>query len=159
MIKIMKGDIFSSPGTIVIPVNCVGVMGKGLAKQVKDKWPSVYEDYKKKCNKLAPGSACLLSTGRCLPGGAYFYGRFLFLATKDHWRNPSELKWIIEGLKNISSMLDRIEKSGGGPPEYIAPPLAIPKIGCGNGGLDWLIVKPLIFAILGILNTEIHIYE
>jgi len=153
MIKLMKGDILQSNAMgIVIPINCVGVMGKGLAHQFKTAHPDAYEKYKYKCRKklITPGSITFEPIGCRLGAPIGESSRVAILAaTKNHWRNPSELHWIIEILKNLSDYIDegRIQS------------LAIPRIGCCYGGLRWSIVKPLIFATLGTKPIEVQLYE
>lgn len=156
MIKRKKGDILQSDAThIVIPVNCVGVMGKGLAHQFKKMHPGVYERYKYKCRKemLKPGGVIFEQVGY-RPGIVYSSDRSfaqvaILAATKNHWRNPSELHWIIEILKALGQHID----------EGHIDSLAVPRIGCGHGGLRWSVVKPLIFATLGTKPIEVQIYE
>lgn len=154
MIKLMKGDILSTEAeSFVVPVNCVGVMGKGLAHQFRKEHNNAYERYKYACrNKhLEPGKVLVqrISKRAGARGNPYEYKTVLLLATKNHWRNPSELHWIIEGLKSISTVID---ESG-------LKSIAIPKIGCGYGGLRWSVVKPLIFASLGLKQIEVQIYQ
>lgn len=153
MIKKMKGNILNTEAqTIVIPVNCVGVMGKGLACEFKHAYPGAYERYKYLCRhkQIEPGGVVLEQIG-CKPGAKMGAPRQVaaLVATKNHWRNPSELHWIIEILKNLSSAID----------EGRIQTLAVPKIGCGYGGLRWSVVKPLVFATLGIKHIEVEIYE
>ena len=152
MIKRMKGDILNSTAThIVIPINCCGVMGKGLAHQFKKAHPGAYERYKYKCRKelIKPGSITFEQMLRSSKYRGTLPQMAILAATKNHWRNPSELHWIIEILKHLGTAIDegKIES------------LAVPRLGCGHGGLRWSIVKPLIFATLGTKSIECQIYE
>lgn len=129
MIHYTTGNIFNEPEgvVIVIPVNTVGVMGKGLALQAKNLYPDVWHDYKyltsSQSNKdFTPGDVVSASDEA-----------FLLFATKEHWRNPSRLEWIDKGLKIISNLS----------PTYY-PMIAIPPIGCGLGGLNWDDVNQMI---------------
>ena len=156
MIKQKKGDILQSDAVcIVIPVNSVGVMGKGLAHQFKKAYPGVYERYKYACRKnvITPGSITFEQMGYRSGVKAYDANAIpqvaILAATKNHWRNPSELHWIIEILKNLGTAID----------EGKIQSLAVPRIGCGHGGLRWAVVKPLVFATLGTKPIEVQIYE
>lgn len=144
-----EGDILrSGADIIVIPVNCVGVMGAGLAKQVLQKWPYILKDHKRFCrmNSLLPGMVRMTSA----EGGPFF----ALAATKDDWRDPSKLDWIESCLIEIRNEAAHFQYVAG------SVTVAIPALGCGLGGLDWKDVKPLIegtFALLpGILAV---VYE
>ncbi len=137
MIKITKGNIWDEPSAhIIVPVNCVGVMGAGLAKQCVQRHPGILSRYQLACmsKKIMPGHPLLID-------------RFVMFPTKDHWKDPSQLIWIEDGLR-------RIHKLGG------IQSLSVPRIGCGLGGLDWEHqVKPLCLSILGDLPIDVTIYE
>ena len=109
-----------------VTVNCVGVMGKGIALVAKQRYmnENQFNMYRMNCfNK------------RLIPGGIMVTGQFVLMATKDHWRNPSELEWVRNILQGL------IEFSFG----MYNQTLLLPKLGCGNGGLDWETqVKPLV---------------
>ena len=102
MIREVAGDILESKAPIiVVPVNCKGVMGKGLALQAKQKWPKMFESYK----SFSEG-ACPSYPDGLEPGGVVCIqqepNRFVAcLATKDDWRNPSKLEWVETGLKQL----------------------------------------------------------
>jgi len=150
MIKLCTGDILkANTKAIVIPVNCAGVMGKGLAKQFKDKYPSAYHIYKARCDgiTLKPGGLITVNAFRSTFSHADFLA--IMLATKSHWRQPSKLEWIIDGVNNLREYIDKTELAS----------IAMPKIGCGYGGLRWKVVKPIIFAGIGLSSCEVHIYE
>lgn len=128
MIEYCTGSIFDSGcEALVNPVNCVGVMGAGLAKQFKERFPFAYQAYKSLCEDgyLEPGG-----TMYCTDNGV----KIIALATKDHWKDNSELEFISEGLYDLSRWLNSSEIHS----------IAIPALGCGLGGLDWNDVKPLI---------------
>jgi O-acetyl-ADP-ribose deacetylase (regulator of RNase III) len=105
------------------------VMGKGVALQFKQRFPKNYLAYVSACQRGALG-----------PGGIFpFFDEDSFLwiinvATKNHWRNPSKLEWVDLGARLIRSHCDT----------YGIPTVAIPPLGCGNGGLDWADVRPII---------------
>ncbi len=130
---ITSGDLLKvEADAIVNTVNCVGVMGKGIALQFKKKWPENFKAYEKACKagSIRPGSMFVHELGR-LAGKPYFIINF---PTKDHWRGKSELSFIEDGLKDLVRMVR----------EHGIRSIAIPPLGCGNGGLDWSVVKPLI---------------
>lgn len=141
--KTVVGNIFDSKAqTIVNTVNCVGVMGKGLALQFKRHFPDMYKDYVWKCKK-----------GEVKLGRPYLFKHtthrwILLFPTKDDWRSKSKLSDIEEGLKWLK---DHYEKWG-------IKSLAVPPLGCGLGGLDWGIVKPILNRYLNMFNIPVEVY-
>lgn len=138
-----NGDMFSEPvDAIVNTVNCVGVMGKGVALEFKHRWPENYKVYKAACaaKTLKPGRI-LIHENRRLFGdnGPRFLVNF---PTKAHWRSPSKLSYIEEGLDALVHEIRR----------YGITSIALPPLGCGNGGLDWRDVKPMIAEKLSALK-------
>jgi O-acetyl-ADP-ribose deacetylase (regulator of RNase III) len=134
----------SNAQTLVNPVNCVGVAGKGIAAQFKRRYPEMFKSYQQACvtGKLAPGKPWLWqSPSRWI----------LNFPTKTHWRNPSKLEWIEAGLENFVAKFNNMGISG----------IAFPRLGCGNGGLSWDDVRPLMERHLMNLpiNVYIHDYE
>lgn len=143
MIYITHGNIFESSAQVIVnPVNCVGVMGAGLAKQFKERYPNSFQKYQIACR------AALLEPGKlmiCRENGK----RILMFPTKVHWKDPSQLVYIEQGLTKLAS-------------EYQVRgihSIAIPRIGCGLGGLDWDEVKPMIVAYLSKCSMDVYIYE
>lgn len=140
---IQKGDLFKSTAeAVVITTNCVGIMGKGIALTAKHKWPALYEVYKRDCarNTYHGGDVIWYFTPQC---------NAICFMTKEHWSKPSQVQWIIRGLQTLRVQL---QKTG-------CKSIAIPPLGCGNGGLKWTVVRPLIEKYLGDLDCEIEIYE
>ena len=137
------GDLFESKcSTIVNTVNCVGIMGKGIALEFKKRYPEMFMDYVLKCNR-----------GDVKPGLPYVYQdsegiSVLNFPTKDHWRSPSRLSYVIDGLdwfvENYAS--------------YNIESIAFPPLGCGNGGLSWNIVGPIMYQKLSKLPIQVEIY-
>ena len=114
-------NIFDSQcQTIVNTVNCVGVMGKGLALEMKKRYPDMFEKYKDFCNK-----------GLIDVGKLWLYKHsddkwILNFPTKKHWKNPSEYEYIEDGMiKFVETYKERGIKT-----------VAFPMLGCSNGGLD-----------------------
>lgn len=142
------GDIFTSDAeALVNPVNCVGVSGKGLAKTFAKRYPQTTLVYEQLCRdkELVLGCPRMISA-RDWDRWTLF---IVLFPTKSHWKQQSELKWIEIGLRQLRSTLC----------ETGIVDIAIPKIGCGEGGLDWCDVRPLIEKYLGGLETIVYVYE
>lgn len=125
----MTDNIFDSDcEAIVNTVNCVGVMGGGLAKQFRLRYPEMNRDYQAACAR-----------GEVQIGKMYnWYDHpdcwIINFPTKDDWRNPSQLSYIIDGLKDLRLVIADLHLKS----------IAIPPLGCGLGGLEWADVRPLI---------------
>lgn len=132
----------SSAQTLVNTVNCVGVMGKGIALAFKQREPQMFAAYKKICDQklLTPGKLWLWRGNDHLT---------LNFPTKVHWKNPSKLEWIESGLRKFVESY----KSLG------ITEISFPRLGCGNGGLDWDDVKPLMERYLAPLPIQIFIHD
>lgn len=143
MLTYRRTSVMDSPAqTLVNTVNCVGVMGKGIAKAFKDRYPAMYATYKRICdqNLLEPGKLWLWQ------GPDHSVLNF---PTKMHWRNPSKIEWIEMGLQKF---VDSYESRG-------ITSISFPRLGCGNGGLDWDEVRPLMERYLAPLPIEILIHD
>jgi O-acetyl-ADP-ribose deacetylase (regulator of RNase III) len=143
MLIVISGSIFDSKmQTITNTVNCLGVSGKGLALKFKHKYPDYYAEYRDLClqDKLKPGYPHLHKK---------YKPWILSFPTKEHWKNPSKLEWIETGLKIIAKDYNRVGIES----------IAIPALGCSNGGLNWEIVHELMIEILKDLPINIEIYE
>lgn len=142
MLKYVEGDLFSSPAQVLVnTVNTVGVMGKGIALEFKKRYPEMFLQYKEKCDKhkLVIGKLMLW----------YEPDHWLLqFPTKEHWRNPSKLEYIEKGLMAF------VRKYA----DYNISSIAFPKLGCGNGELDWNEVKPLMEKYLKDLPIDVYIY-
>lgn len=136
----VTGNLLDSPAdALVCTVNCVGTMGKGLALDFKQRWPDLFTYYRQ-CCKGIPGRANPEKAFRPAPGWVLPWstddGRLVFCAaTKDHWRDPSQLAWVSLCLTNLVILCDRSPWTRS---------IAIPTLGCGLGGLDWTLVRPMI---------------
>ena len=125
---IEKGNIFNSSCEFLVnPVNCVGVMGKGLALEFKNKYTLNFEIYKKACDNASFNIGNLL----IVPVDNKFIVNF---PTKKHWRNKSDLEFIKIGLEELKVAIK----------DFNIKSIALPKLGCGLGGLDWNKVFDLI---------------
>lgn len=142
MIKYIRGSLFDSKmQTLTNTVNCVGVMGGGIALAFKDKYPKMFLEYKEICNNQ------LLDIGKL-----HLYRKesqwILNFPTKKDWKNPSKIEYIKEGLKNLVET--HKEKGING--------LAMPQLGCGLGGLNWNEIKPIMEYYLSQLDIPVEIY-
>jgi len=143
MVKVLVGDLFESKAqTWVNTINCVGVMGKGVALEFKNRFPDMYEDYVTRCKR-----------GEVKLGYPYLFKRLvppwiLNFPTKDHWRSVANLKSIIEGLKYLLSHYK----------DWRIQSLAIPPLGCGQGQLEWRIVGPTLYRLLSKIDIPIELY-
>lgn len=141
--KALIGDLFESDSdTIVNTVNCVGVMGKGVALIFKKRFPSMYEDYIIRCNR-----------GLVKLGEPYLYEdltniKIINFPTKGHWRSASRLSDIEKGLDYF---VENYKK-------WNVKSISMPPLGCGNGGLEWKQVGPLIYKKLSNLPIEVKVF-
>lgn len=140
MIKYIKGDLLSADTqALVNTVNTVGVMGKGIALQFKEKYPSNFEAYKKACkNKELEVGKLLVFKDRNLDRESIIIN----FPTKKDWKHKSKIEYIDKGLQELAKIVR----------EYDIKSIAIPPLGCGNGGLDWEEVKPLMEKYLSQLD-------
>lgn len=142
---INDGNIFESKcEALVCPVNCVGVMGKGLALEFKKRYPKMYIAYKDLCRdgRLNPGLWV-----KCMYKGIYDHDIILF-ATKSHWVRPSELEYIAQGLQLFQERYFDMSISS----------IAFPALGCGCGGLDWDMVYKIMAIYLEPLPIVCEVY-
>lgn len=143
MFKALIGDMFLSQAqTLVNTVNCVGVMGKGVALAFKQRYPTMVEDYISRCERKQ------VQTGKPYLYKDLLGTMILNFPTKDHWRSPSRLSYIENGLDYF---VEHYSKWG-------IKSIAFPPLGCGNGGLEWSEVGPLIYKKLAHLDIEIEVY-
>ncbi len=148
MIEFITGDILKCQAdALVNTVNCVGVMGRGIALQFKNAFPGNFRAYAAACkqNSVQPGHMFVFETGQLTPP------RFIVnFPTKRHWRGKSHLEDIEMGLEDLV----RIIRTLG------IRTIAIPPLGSGLGGLDWNDVRPRIEQALGQLeNVQVFVYE
>ncbi|MCP1584384.1 type II toxin-antitoxin system antitoxin DNA ADP-ribosyl glycohydrolase DarG [Pseudoxanthomonas mexicana] len=148
--RFVSGDMFASKAEAIInTVNCVGVMGKGVALEFKRRWPENYKEYKKACDQkwLRPGKMLVFDVGSLIEQKA---PRFLInFPTKDHWKQRSKIEYIDAGLDALVGEIRRLQIRS----------LAMPPLGCGNGGLDWNEVRPVIEDKLSsLVDVDIEVY-
>jgi O-acetyl-ADP-ribose deacetylase (regulator of RNase III) len=128
------GDLVTADvDALVNAVNCEGVMGKGIALQFKQAWPAMFVEYQTlaRAGQVQPGAMQVHHTGSLL--GPRFIINF---PTKRHWKHPSRLDDIHSGLAALTETVRDLDIRS----------IALPALGCGNGGLHWGDVRPLIEA-------------
>lgn len=134
MLETCSGNLLEANAeALVNTVNCVGVMGKGLALQFKQAFPENFEEYQRACQdgEVKPGQMFIVPTGYLT------HPRYIInFPTKHHWKNPSRIEDIEIGLQALIEAVRWLEIRS----------IAIPPLGCGNGGLTWSRVAPLIEA-------------
>lgn len=133
--------VFDAPGqTIVNTVNCVGVMGRGIALEVKRRFPDVYKSYVKACQRgsLKVGKLHLVKSKERW---------VLNFPTKVHWRGKSRTEYIEAGLRNFVATYKRRGITS----------VVFPALGCGSGGLKWESVRPIMERYLAGL-ADLHVY-
>ena len=148
MIRFTKGNILQADvEALVNTVNTVGIMGKGIALAFKKAFPLNYKLYKEACDnkKFTVGSMFTTKTGQLMP-------KFIInFPTKEHWKRRSKIDFVKSGMKELVKTIKTNEIKS----------IAIPPLGCGNGGLNWNEVKPIIVNELQSINKniEVIIYE
>ncbi|MDR6943707.1 macro domain-containing protein [Mucilaginibacter pocheonensis] len=148
MITYHKGDLLKDDADCLLnTVNTVGVMGKGVALAFKNAFPHNYLVYRNAfaAKQLSIGKLLVVSDVNLLLGQK----TIINFPTKTHWRLPSEYSYIVHGLNALKDFLT----------ENDVRSVAMPALGCGNGGLDWEKVKPLIEDKLSDLGVHIRVYE
>jgi|SRR5208282_758696 len=143
MVRVLLGDLFASEAqTWVNTVNCVGIMGKGVALEFKKRFPEMFEDYEHRCRK-----------GEVRLGHPYLFKRLIEpwiinFPTKHHWRQVTNIHDVVSGLEFLLAHY----KSWG------VTSLAVPPLGCGNGQLEWRVVGPTLYRYLQKLDIPVELY-
>ena len=148
MIEYRQGDLFTCyTEAIVNTVNCVGVMGRGIALQSKKQYPENYKYYEAACKRgdVVPGKMLVYETHSLM------YPRLIInFPTKRHWRGASRIEDIKQGLADLIDVIQ----------QYGIKSIAIPPLGSGLGGLEWSEVKSLIeSALLQLDGVEVTVFE
>lgn len=146
MVQLKTGNLLDSTAeALVNTVNTVGVMGKGIALQFKNRFPHNYKVYKKACDEGTFDVGQVLVTQ---DGDLLNHKTIINFPTKKHWRSPSKYEYISTGLVALKEALKKHQIKS----------VAIPPLGCGNGGLDWEKVKELITEALKDVEAEVYLY-
>jgi O-acetyl-ADP-ribose deacetylase (regulator of RNase III) len=147
MIKFTAGDILKADvEALVNTVNCVGVMGRGIALQFKNKFPDNFKAYAVACKKrlVEPGRMFIFETGTLS-----FPHYIVNFPTKRHWRGKSRMEDIESGLRDLTKIIK----------ERKITSIALPPLGSGLGGLDWHEVRRRIESVLELPDVRIVVYE
>ena len=147
MIRYVTGDLLAADSeALVNSVNCVGVMGRGVALAFKRRFPDNFKAYKAACDwgELQTGRMFVFETGELMP-------RYIInFPTKRHWRARSRIADIKAGLSALVAEVERHQIHS----------VALPPLGCGLGGLMWADVKPCIHrALAGVANLDTLVFE
>ena len=148
MIEYKQGDLFAvNIEAIVNAVNCVGIMGRGIALQFKKQYPENFKYCETACKRgeVIPGKMLVYETNSLLNPRL-----IINFPTKRHWRDASRIEDIEEGLCDLINIIRN----------YNIKSIAVPALGCGLGGLEWKAVKPLIELAFSQFNdVEVIIFE
>ncbi|MCU0568888.1 MAG: macro domain-containing protein [Oculatellaceae cyanobacterium Prado106] len=148
MIELTQGDILqANAAALVNTVNCVGVMGRGVALQFRQAFPDNFKAYATACkaHQVQPGKMVLYPLDR--RSTPQFIINF---PTKRHWRDKSRIEDIQSGLVDLIQVIQQQQ----------IPSIAIPPLGCGLGGLHWNDVCPLIMAAFASLpEVSVLLFE
>ena len=147
MITAAEGNLLQAPADALInTVNTEGVMGKGIALQFKEAFDLNYRLYRQACKeqRVRVGEMFVTETHELV--GPRFIINF---PTKRHWKENSRLEYITEGLEDLKRVIA----------EYGIKSVAMPPLGCGNGGLDWQQVRPIIVQAMADVTVPIQLYE
>lgn len=153
LVTVRTGDMFAEPfDALVDPVNCIGVHGKGLAKEFKKRFPGEVASFNRACEseEFEPGMVWTVETFKTYPN------TIAFVTTKAHWRQPSRLEWIESALKKLENFVSQTHFYR---PRAPLDSMAIPALGCGFGGLAWDDVRPLIVASAERMKIRVDIFE
>lgn len=148
MIRYLQGNLLEAPAeALVNAVNEVGVMGKGIALRFRDAFPDNTRLYAAACRQgEVKVGRMFVTENHALVGPRWIIN----FPTKKHWRNPSRLAWVREGLEDLVRVVQ----------ERGIRSLALPALGCGNGGLEWGQVRREIEAAMGALgDCEVLVFE
>lgn len=148
MIEYTSGDILNDESeALVNTVNCVGIMGRGIALQFKKAWPDNFKAYEAACKRdeVQPGRMFVFETGRLTPP------RYIInFPTKRHWRGKSRIEDIEAGLAALVEVIRARDIHS----------IAVPPLGSGLGGLDWIDVRARIeSALADVPEVQARVYE
>lgn len=141
--RILIGDILKTKAqTLVNTVNCVGIMGKGIALEFKNRFPEMFKDYAKRCERKE------IRLGQPYMYKSLLGQQIVNFPTKEHWKSVSKISDIERGLDYLLAHYK----------EWVITSIAIPPLGCGNGQLEWKVVGPVIYSRAKQMNIPVEIY-
>jgi O-acetyl-ADP-ribose deacetylase (regulator of RNase III)/uncharacterized protein YwgA len=147
MIRFITGNLLESDAeALVNTVNTVGVMGKGIALQFKEAFPENYRIYRDVCKAKEFNTGTVLVVKEETTLGSKYIVNF---PTKAHWKGKSKYEYLADGLIALKAALI----------EHNIKSIAIPPLGCGNGGLDWTRVKAMIETSLKDVSADVIVYQ
>ena len=147
MITFTQGNLLEARAeALVNTVNTVGVMGKGIALMFKERFNENFRRYAAACKAKEVQIGKMFVTPVYELDGPRWIVNF---PTKQHWRAPSQMDWVVEGLQDLRRFLV----------EHQVKSIAIPPLGAGNGGLEWIKVREKIEQALGDLDVDILVFE
>ena len=152
MIHFTQGNLLDAEAdALVNTVNTVGIMGKGIALMFKEAFPENFRLYAAACKRDEVQVGRMFVTERPALAGSGVGPRWIInFPTKRHWRDRTRLEWVQAGLEDLTRVLQEKEIRS----------VALPPLGCGNGGLEWSAVRPLIEQALGGLpSVKVLVYE
>jgi O-acetyl-ADP-ribose deacetylase (regulator of RNase III) len=148
MLRYAQGNLLEANAeALVNTVNTVGVMGKGIALMFKEAFPENFRLYSAatKRGEVRVGEM-FVTEGPALRGPRWLIN----FPTKQHWRNRTKAEWVREGLSDLRRVIQ----------ERGIRSIAVPPLGCGNGGLQWSVVRPMIEEAIGdLLEVDVVVYE
>ena len=148
MIEIVRGNLLEAPvEALVNTVNCIGYMGKGIALQFKQAFPANFKIYEAACHAgdMVPGKMLIHDNGG-LVNPRYIVN----FPTKRHWKGKSRIEDVESGLKTLVEDVQRLGIRS----------IAVPPLGCGLGGLEWRVVRPLIEqAFASLPDVQVLLFE
>ena len=147
MIYYLRGNLLEDDAqALVNTVNTVGVMGKGIALQFKQRFPANFVTYAQACKQGQVRTSRMFVTEPGELTGPHWVVNF---PTKQHWRDPSRMDWVVDGLQDLRSFLV----------SHTVQSIALPALGAGLGGLPWPLVRGHIESAFGDLPLDVRVYE
>ena len=148
MVTFEQGNLLdANVDALVNTVNTVGVMGKGIALMFKERFPENFKAYAAACKRGDVRLGEMFVTENIELGGPQWIVNF---PTKDHWRTKTRLEWIEQGMEDLARVIAT----------HGIRSIAVPPLGCGNGGLSWGVVRPVIESMLACIEgLDATVYE
>ena len=121
-------------------VNCVGVMGTGIALEMSKRFPHIVKPYKDLCRLgvFSPGDVFVSKSSPII----------LNVFTKDHWKNPSQYRWVYRACNELRVKIEQFQLTT----------TLIPALGCGNGGLSWIVVETILKRVMHDIKSNIIVF-